>query len=149
VNASPIPVGVAVVECRGHYLIGRRSENASLPGMCEFPGGKCLPNESPRDCAIRECVEETGVLVTPVRLLHRTCFAYSHGTVDLHFWLCRPAEFVSLSEQHSGFLWIPTDQLVHRTFPEANAEVLCILTSDQPDEFRPTEHKPRANVRPQ
>ena len=48
-------IGIAVVEHAGRYLVGIRGPDVPLAGYAEFPGGKCLPNESPEDCAVREC----------------------------------------------------------------------------------------------
>ena len=64
-------IGIAVVEQAGHYLVGLRGPDVPLAGYAEFPGGKCLPNESPEDGAVRECREESGLLVTVDRLLLR------------------------------------------------------------------------------
>ena len=56
-----IMIGVAVVEHGGRYLVGVRSEDRTLSGKAEFPGGKCEPHESPMSCAVRECKEEAGI----------------------------------------------------------------------------------------
>ena len=85
-------IGIAVVEHADHFLIGIRRHDTVLAGYDEFPGGKCYPNESPRDCAVRECKEETGIDVVPVRALLKCQHTYDHGAVDLHFWLCEPVD---------------------------------------------------------
>eukprot|EP00913_Durusdinium_trenchii_P035339 g33069.t1 len=54
-------IGIAVVEHAGQYLVGVRGDDGPLPGKAEFPGGKCRAGEMPRDCAVRECLEETGL----------------------------------------------------------------------------------------
>lgn len=122
------PIGIAVVENRGRYLVGFRGEDGPLAGFAEFPGGKCLPGETPRDCALRECREETGLDVAPVRLLLATTFAYPHGTVELHFWLCRPVDVAAVRSEQRGFGWLPTAELAALPFPEANAPVVSMLT---------------------
>ena len=127
----PTPIGIAVVEYNGHYLIGIRGEESPLSGYAEFPGGKCQPGESPRECALRECREETGLEVEPVELLLNRPFSYSHGRVDLHFWLSRPVEDRAVSENHQGFLWIPAIELAALKFPEANQPVVDRLLSNQ------------------
>ncbi|MFQ5734162.1 MAG: NUDIX domain-containing protein, partial [Planctomycetaceae bacterium] len=85
-------IGIAVVSCDARYLVGTRAADVPLAGMHEFPGGKCEPGESPCDCAVRECREETGLHVTPLEELDRPTHAYPHGTVELHFWLCVPED---------------------------------------------------------
>ncbi|HID23104.1 MAG TPA: (deoxy)nucleoside triphosphate pyrophosphohydrolase [Planctomycetaceae bacterium] len=125
----PIRVGIAVVQHRGCYLVGTRGPDAVLPGLAEFPGGKCHPNESPAACAVRECHEETGLKVVPVQELLQCQFEYPHGRVDLHFWLCRLENRpmrrpVDLPD---GYRWLSPDQLTRESFPEANEPVIRLL----------------------
>lgn len=126
---TPTPIGIGVVEHRGRVLVGTRQPDQVLSGHAEFPGGKCRPGESARDCVIRECREETGLDVEPVELLDRVEFEYPHTTVDLHFWLCRLARTEveresDLPELFGGFEWHPVARLVELNFPEANAAVV-------------------------
>jgi mutator protein MutT len=122
-------IGIAVVELAGEYLVGTRGPDGPLPGCAEFPGGKCLPDETPRDCAIRECREETGLAVIAERLLLNCRFDYPHGPVELHFWLCRPADPSQRADAHHGFRWVPAEQLNTLPFPAANAALLELLRS--------------------
>jgi 8-oxo-dGTP diphosphatase len=122
-------IGIAVVEHADHFLIGVRRQDAVLAGYDEFPGGKCHPNESVRDCAVRECKEETGLDVTAVRELLKCQHTYDHGTLDLHFWLCEPVG--TECKPRNGFAWIPRTGLADRRFPEANLAVMQLLTRQQ------------------
>lgn len=121
-------IGIAVVECAGRYLVGIRGPDVLLAGYAEFPGGKCLEGESPEDCAVRECHEESELLVTVDRLLLRREHSYPHATVDLYFVLCRPSTAASVSDEHRGFRWIPREQLASLKFPEANEPLILMLT---------------------
>lgn len=127
-SSAPVPIGIAVVEHRGKYLIGRRGPDAPLPGLAEFPGGKCNSGESTGVCARRECLEETGLQVTTVDLLMKRIFTYPHGTLDLHFWLCRPASTEQILDDHKGYRWIPREELASLNFPEANRPLIEVLT---------------------
>ena len=125
-------IGIAIVEHEGRFLVGWRSDDQVLAGHAEFPGGKCEPDEEPAACAIRECLEETGLPVTPVEQLNHCEFTYPHGTVDLHFWLCHLApgvdsEKITLASQ-SGFRWVPREELSRLDFPDANREVIRQLS---------------------
>ena len=127
VRAAPKRIGIAIVEHRGRLLIGVRQADQVLAGHAEFPGGKCRPDEPERDCAVRECLEETGLAVKPVELFARMEFEYPHATVDLHFWLCRlnPASKEgSWPNAENGFEWLPAAELANLNFPEANAAVV-------------------------
>lgn len=127
-------IGIAIVQFAGHYLVGMRQAGQELAGYAEFPGGKCEAGESPEACAVRECLEETGLSVVPVRLLDRKRHEYAHATVDLHFWLCRvETQSGNLPENEprpvaaNGFQWIPVEELSELSFPEANAGVVQML----------------------
>ncbi|HVW01945.1 MAG TPA: NUDIX domain-containing protein [Planctomycetaceae bacterium] len=124
-------IGIAVVEHAGAYLVGTRGEEGPLPGYAEFPGGKCLPGEEPAICASRECLEETGLCVVPVRELMQVEHEYPHGLLSLHFWLCRPEADDAVRFEHRGFAWVPADGLANQRFPEANREVVEMLISGQ------------------
>jgi 8-oxo-dGTP diphosphatase len=126
---KPHPIGIAVVENRGRYLVGIRPAGSELAGCAEFPGGKCQPGESPGLCALRECLEETGLEVKAVDLLMHRVFEYPHGTFDLHFWLCRPSPRAVVAESHKGYRWVPAVELGSLKFPEANKPLIELLST--------------------
>ena len=125
---APTPIGIAVVEHDGRYLVGTRAADVPLAGFAEFPGGKCRSGEDPADCAGRECLEETGIAVRAERLLLRRQFDYPHGLVDLHFWLCRLLNEADAAAVQGGFRWVPAAELSGLQFPEANAPVVRMLS---------------------
>ena len=120
-------IGIAVVEYQGCYLIGTRPSGASLAGFAEFPGGKCEPGEEPSAAATRECLEETGLPVEVCELLTRRRYDYPYGSVDLHFYLCRPAEAPETHTDLRGFRWESVSALRKLKFPRANVPVLDLL----------------------
>lgn len=148
--SAPKRIGIALVEACGAYLVGTRGAEGPLAGYAEFPGGKCLPDEAPETCAIRECFEETGLPVTVERLLLRQEFTYPHARVDLHFFLCHPEHPAKIADEHQGFRWVPARELGSLKFPEANEPVVALLTKSPvawdrericlfPTEFNPPE----------
>jgi len=58
-------VSISLFDEQGRILLGREAET----GLWTLPGGAIDPTEHPADAAIRECFEETGLLVRPERLL--------------------------------------------------------------------------------
>lgn len=124
----PKRIGIAVVEQAGRYLVGERGADVPLAGFAEFPGGKCLLNETPYDCAVRECFEESGLVIVPERLLQRREFEYPHGRVELHFVLCHPADAKDVRDHHREFRWEDFNELKNLRFPEANVDVINLLT---------------------
>ena len=119
-----VKVAVAVVLSDGMVLVGKRSADADLGGFDEFPGGKVEVNESPEAAAIRECREETGLLVRVARLLNQVQHAYEHATVKIDFFLCecdRPAAPLE------PYRWVSLQELSDHRFPPANETVLARL----------------------
>jgi 8-oxo-dGTP diphosphatase len=129
VSGVPIPIGVAVVEHQGRFLVGIRPEGVPLAGYAEFPGGKCLPGESPETCAVRECFEESGLVVAATKLIDRVIYSYSHGDVELSFYLCA---WNGESKPTSPFRWVDRAVLSTLRFPEANAPLIRILSDNGP-----------------
>ena len=115
-------IGIAVVERDGEFLVGFRKAGQVLAGHAEFPGGKCEPGEEPVDCVVRECREESGLIVRAVERLDQTSFDYDHGRVELHFWLCHPVEKNATPRRE--FRWIRAAELRDLPFPDGNDSVL-------------------------
>jgi len=120
-------IGIAVVEYHCRYLVGERGPDGVLAGFAEFPGGKCLDEESPIDCAIRECFEESGLVVVPERLLQRREFEYPHGRLELFFVLCHPTREITPDERYGNFYWETVEGLRRLKFPEGNSDILNLL----------------------
>src|SRR5688572_3102671 len=87
--ATPVPAPpqqyTVIVAVRGSgerkefLMVGRKRRG------CELPGGKLEPNGGPVHCALRECREETGHLLSSPRFvakLHKpngTCYVFTGG----------------------------------------------------------------------
>lgn len=104
-----IVVGAAILHA-GRVLAARRSAPAHLAGGWEFPGGKLEPGETEGEALVRECHEELGVAVRPVRRLPGA-WPLNPGYV-LHLWHAdlldgdpRPLE------DHSELRWLGPREL--------------------------------------
>jgi ADP-ribose pyrophosphatase YjhB (NUDIX family) len=62
-----VVAGAVVIQDARVLLIQRRQPEGSL--LWTLPSGKVEPGEAPADAAAREALEETGVIVEPVKLL--------------------------------------------------------------------------------
>ena len=82
-------VAIAVVEHQGRYLVGTAPPRPTTRGPCGIPWRTVSAGRRGSACAVRECLEETGLAVTAVRRLCEVCHTYAHGAVELEFWLCR------------------------------------------------------------
>lgn len=82
------PASSAIVMRGDRYLLVRR-RNPPAADLYAFPGGRAEAGESPAEAAIRECGEETGLVVTNPRLFE-TYDLVTHapdGSVSHHFFL--------------------------------------------------------------
>ncbi len=123
--SEPTAIAIAVVESEGRILIGQRPADAPLGGLWEFPGGKIEEGESAADAAIRECVEETGVLIDVGRLYLECVHQYDHGCVRLHFFACTPRTLMTTPLR--PYRWVARGELGQYEFPDANKPVLETL----------------------
>jgi len=122
----PTPIAIAVVEHEGQFLIGQRPAGVALAGLWEFPGGKIEPSESPESAAVRECVEETGLIVEPLYRFPDRVQHYEHDRVELFFIACRLSP-ATQPPPHEPFRWVPRVRLQDYQFPAGNTALLELL----------------------
>lgn len=118
-------IAIAIVQRGDQFLIGQRPAGVALAGLWEFPGGKLLTGESPEDGAIRECVEETGLVVIARSRYPEQIQDYAHGTVHLHFIACEPVD--PAAPPRAPFRWVERQELAGYEFPEGNRFLLALL----------------------
>ncbi len=122
-----IPISIAIVIFEDRVLVGKRVETSHLGGMDEFPGGKQEANETADVCAIRECVEETGLQIEIDELLHQEIYDYEDRYVELTFFLCHPINAEETNAMSEPFRWVKFHELDSLSFPSGNDRVLQIL----------------------
>ncbi|AER22393.1 NUDIX hydrolase [Streptococcus suis] len=101
-----------------HLIIQRsqikRGKPNVFPRYWDIPGGRVEENELPRDAAVRECFEETGILIEKENLtiIHedsqfdeekQTVFTRLVYEVKL---LEQPKTILLDPEEHTDFLWL-------------------------------------------
>jgi 8-oxo-dGTP diphosphatase len=125
-QGTRVEIAVAVVEDDGRFLIARRPLGSPLAGYWEFPGGKILSAETPEQAAVRECLEETGLLVRVVGRYLEVVHDYESAPLRLHFFDCRVVEQRRPLERR--FRWARAAELAAYSFPAANARLIELLT---------------------
>jgi len=92
-------------------LLRRRSGDENWAGHWDLPGGKGEPGEAPEAIAAREAGEEVGSIpLTPRKLLDSA--VTPKGMAFHTFAQPSDTKFApTLSDEHSGFAWVPLDQL--------------------------------------
>jgi 8-oxo-dGTP diphosphatase len=120
-------IAVAVVEHAGRFLVGQRPEGVPLAGLWEFPGGKVQPGETPQQAAVRECLEETGLVVEVTGQYEPVDYQYEHGRLHLCFFACRPRD--PSADPHLPFAWHSRQDLALMQFPAANTWLIAALVA--------------------
>jgi 8-oxo-dGTP diphosphatase len=123
-------IAIAVVEYKGRFLIGRRANHVVLSGFWEFPGGKVEPNESIKSAAVRECLEETGLVVEVIEHELTSTESYDHGDVELHFYRCRIGDSSHSDIPQAPFIWADKADLHRFEFPRGNVEILSRIRDE-------------------
>ena len=83
-----IRVVAALVEHDGRYLITQRRENAVLPLLWDFPGGRVEAGESDEAALAREVRERLGATVEVGQLISFVNHPYEKYAVDLYLYEC-------------------------------------------------------------
>ena len=122
-------IAIAIVQDQDQFLAGPRGSDQVLAGYWEFPGGKIEAGETAEQAAIRECLEETGLSVQIVGQYPGVEHSYEHGTVQLHFFDCRP--LAECPPPQAPFRWIPRQALQEYRFPAANESLLALLQESE------------------
>ena len=130
-DIETIVVVAAVIERDGRVLLSRRLEGTHLAGLWEFPGGKCERGETHQACLAREIHEELGVTADVGAEILATEHTYPERRVRLHFLTCaiegEPRSMIGQRLQ-----WVERHELTTFEFPEADAELIAILTKAPP-----------------
>jgi mutator protein MutT len=101
-----------------------------MPGVWEFPGGKCDPGESPESATARECLEEMGLAIVPGALRQTIRHRYAHAWVELYYYDCVTADPCAEPDAASGFQWVAAADLAALEFPGANEPILAALAEE-------------------
>ena len=92
---------------KGHEFLALHK----VSSRCEYfdlPGGKMKLNESAEETLRREILEETSLLVRPIRLLHHWDFINDDYLIMGVIYLCEILEGeIKLSNEHDYYEWLP------------------------------------------
>jgi len=123
-----IVVVAAVIQRDDHFLLTLRAPNTHLAGLWEFPGGKCMPAETHTEALRRELYEELDIVGQVGECLLSVTHDYPDRSVELHFYAC---DFEGIPKPMIGqeMEWVSRARLQGLPFPEADAELIALLTS--------------------
>lgn len=95
----------ALIIKNGKVLILHRTDVNK--DVWEFPGGRMEFGETSEQTLHREVTEETGLLVTPIKILDTWNFLSTDYQITGIIYLCKTkCETVTLSEEHNAYKWV-------------------------------------------
>ncbi|MEK6606991.1 MAG: (deoxy)nucleoside triphosphate pyrophosphohydrolase [Myxococcota bacterium] len=118
--ATTIRVAAAVIEKDGKYLITQRRDEAVLPLLWEFPGGKVELGENDESALKRELRERLDADVEVVRKLGETHHAYEGYWVVMAMYQCLLKSPELRVCRVRAFKWVGSDELDQHEFPPAD-----------------------------
>ncbi|MGI8964524.1 MAG: (deoxy)nucleoside triphosphate pyrophosphohydrolase [Limisphaerales bacterium] len=119
-----IEVSAGLIFRDGLLLITQRRPNDPLGGLWEFPGGKREANETFQECLRRELREELGIEVTVGECIESVSHNYPEKSVHLKFFQCVWVRNEPQKILCNDFAWITKEQILHYSFPPADARLL-------------------------
>jgi 8-oxo-dGTP diphosphatase len=121
-----IPVVCAIIEQDGLVLCAMRSEQMSLPGKWEFPGGKLELNELADDALIREIKEELNVSIEIVESLPISDYSYVPEKVIrlIPFRCTIQNNEIPVAAEHAELRWVKKEDLLDLNWAEADVPIV-------------------------
>jgi A/G-specific adenine glycosylase len=127
-------VAIAVIiNIEGKLLIDKRKPEGFLGGLWELPGGKKQKNETFKQAVEREALEETGLQVEAIKKLCIVKHAYSHFSVTLHAYLCKPVLGKAKPLGCEQIKWVRPAELHRFAFPSGTMKIFeCLRKYNKP-----------------
>lgn len=129
-DVSEVATAVSFGHGKGKFLLLKRAEDRDVnPGKWDFPSGRIRKNnsadsisegddeerggedEEPRNAALRELEEETGLRGTLLRSGEPFTVETEDGIFKVHPFLVKVEGEPELSREHQEFKWINQDEL--------------------------------------
>jgi 8-oxo-dGTP diphosphatase len=111
-----IRVVAALVEREGKYLITQRRENAVLPLLWDFPGGRVEDGESDEGALAREVSERLGARVEVGQLISFVNHPYEKYAVDLYLYECTLLDDQLHCRAVKEYAWVTSNEMEAYSF---------------------------------
>ena len=125
---EPIHVVAGVLsDSQYRVLLTQRSEGKHLPGMWEFPGGKCEHGETPQDALRRELREELGIEAGSLERLIAVPWNYREKSIFLDVYRVLDYTGQAHGRESQALCWVSIDELNQVDMPAADRPVIAAL----------------------
>lgn len=121
-------VGAVILNDNNEVLCALRSQQMSLPGMWEFPGGKIEPNETPEQSLVREIQEELNCTIEVGALVADTTHQYPAIIVRLITYVAKIVDGEPEAKEHEKLVWLPINKLSSLEWAPADLPTIDRLT---------------------
>ncbi|MCA9670476.1 MAG: (deoxy)nucleoside triphosphate pyrophosphohydrolase [Myxococcales bacterium] len=119
--SKSIRVVAAVIQRDGKYLITQRREDASLPLLWEFPGGRVEEGEDDKKALEREFAERLGATVEVGKPVAFRTHDYEGYSVELVLYEATLVRADSLEAKRvKEYRWVAADEFGQYPFPPAD-----------------------------
>jgi len=125
-----IRVVAAVIDDGGRYLITQRRENAVLPLLWEFPGGRVEGAETEADALQREMRERLGAEVAVGQLISFVSHPYEKYTVELYLFECELLTSDLSCRAVKNFAWVTSEEFDQYSFTPADEASMSQLLGE-------------------
>lgn len=110
-GVKTIRVVAALVERDGRYLITQRRDNAVLPLLWDFPGGRVEDGETDQAALVREVNERLGVEVSVGQLISFVNHPYDKYAVDLFLYECSLQSDDLVCRAVKDYAWVTSEEM--------------------------------------
>lgn len=116
-------------DAAGRVLIAQRPAGGHLAGWWEFPGGKIVADESPRQALDRELAEELNITVLSASKLLTFAHEYPERTVTLHAYRVARYSGQPVGAEGQTVQWAYPDELLDLGLLPADLPIVTALQS--------------------
>ena len=116
-------------------LVSQRKEDSPHGGLWEFPGGKVIEGEEPREALRRELKEELDIEVEVGRIFDAVFEPHPEGSLLLLAFRCRKMKGLFKPLGCADLRWVPLKDLEGLAMPPADEPIRKRLCSPEEDGF--------------
>ncbi|MFD2368856.1 8-oxo-dGTP diphosphatase MutT [Brevibacillus sp. GCM10020057] len=123
-------VGAVITNEEGKILCALRSQQMSLPGMWEFPGGKIEQGETPEETLVREIQEELGCTIQVGEFITDDVYEYPTVAVRLITYFAKVVSGTPVAKEHEKLEWVDYEGLMKLEWAPADLPTIKKLMKE-------------------